>query len=155
MIETAETTYGPAAARSGTILPPDRHAEYALVSRRENAARLLSTGQEPPEALVEPSSSDIAGHPIAVYVNHGRWMVDCPGVDCWGAQVASRDDHRFFCVTCGNNFIGGRWLAVVWPDDADGIAAALSVRPVTFRNWTPDVALEQLLRDNADPVNGL
>ena len=104
--------------------------------------------------MIDPSSADVAGSPVAVTVNYGRWIVDCPGVDCSGAQIASRDDHRFFCVTCGNNFVGGRFLPVTWPDDPDAIDAALSVRPVQFRNWTGE-PVDDLLRDNADPANGL
>ena len=145
MLATAETIYGPRLAPLGVLLPPDRHAEYPLALQR-------AISNNP--VIHEPASDEVAGAPVEVRVNHGRWVVECPGVGCGDAQVASRDDHRFFCITCGNPFVAGRWVATVWPDDVDGIDAALSVRPETFRNWHGE-SVDDLLRDNADPVNGL
>lgn len=154
MLETAETFYGPIAALLGTILPPDRHAEYILAIRRDAAGKAAASGLRPAEEFLEPASFEVAGHPIAVEVNHGRWIINCPGIPCGGAQVASRDDHRFFCVTCGNRFVDGRWLPVAWPPDPDGIVAALEPRPVSYQNWTGE-PVDDLLANNADPINGL
>ena len=156
MLDTAETTYGPMVARAGSILSPNRHAEYALVMRRQNAAEITARREQLPEKAHEPVSGDVVGAPVPVYVNYGRWVVDCPGEGCGGAQMASRDDHRFFCVTCGNAFVGGRWLATVWPNDRTvaAIDSALEKRPLRFQNWT-DEPVAVLLADNADPVNGL
>lgn len=161
VIATAETVYGPEAALAGYLLPPSRHAEYAIVTRRAAHGRLLAAGQTPPTPMLEPPSDQVAGVPVPAVVNHGRWIVRCPvfiddanRTTCSGAQIASRDDHRFFCVECGNPHVDGRWLPVAWPDDPDAIDAALAVRPVTYQNWEGE-PVETLLADNADPVNGL
>ena len=101
----------------------------------------------------EPRGDEVVGAPVAVIVNHGRWLVECPGLDCSDAQHASRDDHRFFCVSCYNAFVDTRWIPVTWPDDPDAIDRALSVRPLPYRNWNGE-PIDALLADNADPVNG-
>ena len=139
MLETAETFYGPAAARMGIILPSTRHAEYPLAMRRTGGP--------------EPRGDEVVGHPIPVVVNHGRWLVECPRHGCHAAQHASRDDHRFFCLDCHNDYLDTRWCAVAWPDDPDAIDAALLVRPVEYCNWNGE-PVDVLLADNADPVNG-
>lgn len=139
MLETAESFYGPRAARMGIFLPDTRHAEYPL--------RMRTTGGP------EPRGDEVVGFPIRVVVNHGRWLVLCPRDGCGDAQHASRDDHRFFCLTCHNDYLGVRWCAVEWPEDPDAVDAALSVRPVQYRNWNGE-PVDVLLADNADPVNG-
>jgi hypothetical protein len=68
----------------------------------------------------------------------GRWVVDCPW--CASAQHASREDHRFFCVECGNAAVRGQWISVVWPDDAEiaRVEELLSCRPSKDNQfWTP------------------
>lgn len=77
------------------------------------------------------------------YVNHGRWMIDCPW-GCNSAQYAARSDRRFFCVECDS---GGtaQWAPVEWPDDLEvaAIEAALGLRPdETLRNWEPPTMRE-------------
>lgn len=76
-------------------------------------------------------------------VNHGRWVVPCPF--CPGAQLASEDDHRFFCVDCLHaGRAEGRWLRVVWPRHRDAIEEVLAVRPEVNRNWVPGETVEDL-----------
>src|SRR5512134_438542 len=66
------------------------------------------------------------------YVNHGRWIADCPFPDCGNAEKLQPRQSTFYCTNC--RFVGD----VVWPGDADGIDAALSQRPVPqTRNWAP------------------
>lgn len=79
---------------------------------------------------------------VAVYANHGRWIVECP--DCRGAQIASAVDHRFMCCECANAAVGGLWRAVVWPEEHAEIDRALSVRPLENQNWSPGETLEDL-----------
>lgn len=73
---------------------------------------------------------------LEVYVNHGRWVVDCP--DCRNAQLAHRTDHRFLCNNCGNGAVDGLWRLTVWPDNAAAIEQELERRadPQT-QNWHP------------------
>src|ERR1019366_9571036 len=72
-----------------------------------------------------------------VRVCHGVWLVDCPW--CGSAQRASREDHRFFCVECENNTVGGNaWIPVKWPKEWREIEALLGVRPTpACMNWFP------------------
>ncbi len=83
---------------------------------------------------------------IPVYVNHGRWVVDCP--DCNGAQLACRTDRRFMCDECGNITIGGLWRPVDWPADIAAIEAVLQVRPLANQNWAPGETVQDLAADN-------
>ena len=68
-------------------------------------------------------------------VDWGRWLADCPS--CSSAQNASREDHRFFCVECGNVAVGGQWIEVVWPSDAEmrRVEELLSMRPSKDNQW--------------------
>lgn len=69
-------------------------------------------------------------------VNYGRWLVDCPW--CGSAQNASREDHRFFCVECGNNTVKNVWIPVEWPPEWREIELLLGVRPIPANmNWFP------------------
>lgn len=69
------------------------------------------------------------------YVNHGRWIADCPRPYCGNALKLLPRQTQFYCAPEG----GCQQIAeVLWPADADGITAALEVRPVpTTRNWEP------------------
>lgn len=82
------------------------------------------------------------------YVNHGRWVADCPG-GCGGAELAH--DDVFMCRECGNVVTRHRPIALVWPaeEDVRAIEAALVVRPVLNRNWAIDETIGALLAENA------
>lgn len=53
----------------------------------------------------------------AAYEDAGRIVVACPW--CPSAQLASREDRRFWCVRCENARAGGRPLKVVWPEGGE------------------------------------
>jgi hypothetical protein len=65
------------------------------------------------------------------YVNHGRWIADCPD-ECGGATML---DPRQNYIVCGNC----KGLSTVeWPADPDGITEALDERRnAQNRNWYP------------------
>jgi ribosomal protein L37AE/L43A len=86
---------------------------------------------------------------VEVYVNEGRWVVECP--DCHSAQFAARDDHRFLCHECANVAVGGLWRPVVWPSkNAVGdIEAALDKRKPVNANWLPGETPAMLQAENA------
>jgi hypothetical protein len=69
------------------------------------------------------------------YVNHGRWIADCPFPYCANAMALEPRQGMFQCGGQG----GCQQLAEVeWPADPDGIWEALSKRPVPgTRNWFP------------------
>lgn len=66
------------------------------------------------------------------YVNHGRWIADCTRLHCGGAELLSAGQAVLHCSNCR------QVQDVRWPDDPDGIWAALAARPVPqTRNWAP------------------
>ena len=83
------------------------------------------------------------------YVNHGRWVADCP-FGCGGAELAR--EEWFICRECLNYGHAGARLPLVWPDDEDirAIEAALVVRPVLNRNWCPNESIGVLLAENVE-----
>lgn len=92
------------------------------------------------------------GPVLAAFVNHGRWIVQCPG--CPLVSLASRQDHRFFCSECGNALDGGRWLPVRWPEDWETIEQVLGARlDRRTRNWSPGERIEELRAENV--ANGV
>lgn len=76
------------------------------------------------------------------YVNHGRWVADCPTVGCYEAhQVAPGE--RFTCSECGYTAMPA------FPPEMRLIEAALSRRllPAT-RNWYPGETVADLETEN-------
>lgn len=69
------------------------------------------------------------------YMNHGRWICDCPRPFCANALKLQPKQAEFYCAPEG----GCQQVASVeWPDDVDEITRALSARPVlATRNWAP------------------
>ena len=136
-LETAEVRYAnaliteasaPVAAWCSILYPPVAHM-----------GKWKLAGQRPPG---EPE--------LRAYVNHGRWVVDCPF--CGSAQLASESDRRFFCAGsdgCANHQAGHRFLPVRWPDQAAEIEEILLERPQAVnQNWQPGETLTRLLEEN-------
>ena len=105
-------------------------------------------------SLPEPTPATIAGR-VQARVNHGRWLVDCPG--CNSALVIDLDEPVYMCVECGNAANGGRWLRVIFPRQRKGIEAELLKRPygrnpedAPTRNWEPGETVADLRRENAE-----
>lgn len=74
----------------------------------------------------------LRGPKAIAYVNHGRWVADCPLND-GGARVVS-PDYEFWCIECGNTF------QVEWPDKKTmrDITTVLEQRPDrTTQNFNP------------------
>lgn len=70
------------------------------------------------------------------FVNHGRWIAECPRDLCSNALALESRQGRFVCDTepdgCGAD------APIEWPPDADEIWKALQRRPVpATRNWFP------------------
>lgn len=67
------------------------------------------------------------------YVNHGRWVADCPYQYCGNAVALEPKQTTFHCM-------GGCQLITElrWPPDAEDITEALAARPFPLtRNWAP------------------
>lgn len=105
-----------------------------------------------------PSYASAAGLALA-YINHGRWVVDCPSGD-GGALVITKAEPFFMCPYCANEANGGRWYRIVIPPNAADIEAALLARPAIrgwearHRNWHPGTLLQQLLDENLERLGG-
>lgn len=89
---------------------------------------------------------------LAAYVNHGRWIVECP--NCSSALVVSEQDPRFICVECGSPENRSCWYAVAFPADKADIEEALLRRPARdgfragTRNWETRETVADLRREN-------
>lgn len=81
-----------------------------------------------------PIAVALGAPPVSAYVNHGRWMVDCP--ICGAARNVTPGRH-FWCAACGNQRYAGAALVITWPDDIDAIGELLAVRPRENQNYDP------------------
>ena len=105
--------------------------------------------------LPEPTAGNTSGE-IAARINHGRWLVDCPG--CNSALVVDLSEEVFMCVECGNSDNGGKWFAVTIPTDRAAIEAELLKRPMNGRNpaeavnrnWESGETVATLKQENID-----
>jgi len=130
VFDTAETIYG---AAPGVTPAEHPTVKYGLPG---DVAAMVKAGQSATRA--------------SAWVDHSRWLVNCPDPTCVGCQYASKGDPRFFCNYCHNAAAGG-WVSVDWPDDVEGIEAALAARPdPRTRNWKPGESVDDLLRENAE-----
>lgn len=95
-----------------------------------------------------PKQADAKGrlHP---YVNHGRWVVDCPCKGCGGAVVVSRAEAFFLCPLCCNADNDGQWYRVEFPAHRAQIEIELLKRPVRpTRNWRAHESVADLRQEN-------
>lgn len=67
------------------------------------------------------------------YINHDRWVADCPRKYCTNAVQLEPRQTTFHCEG-GCNLV----TPIEWPADADELWEALQQRPVpATRNWAP------------------
>lgn len=85
--------------------------------------------------LVEPAPMGTAldGPHVPAYVNHGRWIGDCPV--CRSARNLAVG-RLFWCPACGNERWASAGLVVDWPD-IETISQVLEVRPRENQNYDP------------------
>jgi len=79
------------------------------------------------------------GDTVHAYVNHGRWVADCP---CNGAELVAPGE-LMVCGSCGAR------NEVKFPANIDGIEGALEMRPPTNQNWHGE-SVESLVAENID-----
>lgn len=93
--------------------------------------------------VAEPVPGDPVGPPVMARVDHGRWLGDCDLDDplrkrvCRAAQQLHPTDRRFYCCTCANASVDGRWRTVVWPADPPTVEQPLQGLPPAQQNWRP------------------
>ena len=101
-----------------------------------------------------PAQDGVTDGEIVAYVNHGRWVAECP--DCAGAQLVSETERRFWCLNCGNAAVNFAWRHVRMPQKRTAIEAELVIRPAArseraiTRNWLPGETVEDLQRENVE-----
>lgn len=86
---------------------------------------------------------------VSAYINHGRWVADCPNPDCRGALVVTVADPILLCTDCGNEANGGKPFTVVFPAQREAIERELMKRPLLARkakarNWQPGETIADL-----------
>lgn len=123
-----------ASAYAVSGIPAARGAEWIHHQLKSTSAP-LNAGTDPEAA-------------IPAYVNHGRWVVDCP--DCRNAQLVCRTDLRFLCNECGNIAAGKLWRTVIWPASSATIEKLLEDRPHQYQNWNPGESMENLAMENLE-----
>lgn len=80
---------------------------------------------------------------LIAYVNHGRWIVDCP---CGAGSATDPAWREARCFGCGTVYAN-----VVFPPDEDRarIEALLMKRPrIEHRNWFPHERVDDLAAEN-------
>lgn len=80
-----------------------------------------------------------ANDPAIVYINHGRYVADCPA-GCNNAMVIDSGQTAFLCGVWHKGELKGGCFATAtlqWPSDPVGLMVALSGREVQHRNWAP------------------
>lgn len=114
----------------------------------DSAAHVAMTAWTAPREMAAALNADLGPRSVAVavYANHGRWIVECP--DCRGAQLAHPVDQRFMCNSCANAAVGGLWRPTLWPKNRADIESALHVRPVEARNWINGETVAHLRAEN-------
>jgi len=122
----------------------------------EGHARKLNRGAKGP---LVPALGDVArdAPPAVAYVNHGRWVADCPTDGCGGALDVAHDLPGFWCPYCLNANAGGRWRVIAWPSGRDEreIETALAARPhAANANWWPWETVDGLRLENAQHGHG-
>jgi len=89
------------------------------------------------------------GREITAEINHGRWIIRCPF--CKGAELADKQDKRFFCLSCHNKENGGKYVSVVFPDEEVEIESELAKRgKENQRNWKNPETLEGIKSENKE-----
>lgn len=86
----------------------------------------------------------VEGRHVLAYVNHSRWVADCPEDGCQGTEFVDGAWPRFVCISCGS----GVWR-VVFPKDRLAIEALLLTRPEEEnRNWSNGEDVADLKAEN-------
>ncbi len=84
---------------------------------------------------------------VYAYVNHGRWVADCP-LGC-GCAAIVQPGQPFDCRSRGGGFCcDALGSPVVCPPDALAIEHVLAGRPTPNRNWYVGETVDALRAEN-------
>jgi len=103
-----------------------------------------------------PDPSGNTSGEVPARINHGRWLVDCPG--CNSALIIDLEHRVFMCVECANAGNDGKWFAVTVPGNRTIIESELLKRPwngrnpaeAVNRNWEPGETVATLKQENTE-----
>ena len=91
------------------------------------------------------------------YLNHGRWVVECPRKTCRGAmKVKPSGPAKLRCicpddVVCDHGDVCKQPIEPQFPDDVVGIVETVAKRPdPASRNWEPGETVELLTAENIE-----
>lgn len=113
------------------------------------------------------------------YLNHGRWLVDCPKHGQNGAHEVAPETTEYIAPCCYPGVIAtftgmvkghpqvvpdvsaratatarakanGEIHTVVFPENTDEIMEVISMRPIPDQNWQPNESVELMLEQNAE-----
>ena len=72
---------------------------------------------------------------LVAYLNHSRWVADCPMAECNGGIALWHDNPRAACLDCGTIF-----TSIEWPKETDmarALVAASGMRHEDEVNYDP------------------
>lgn len=127
-----------------TQLRYDNPAQYDLWLRK------LATNSGHPHNCFRGQDELDKKEVVAIaYVNHGRWVADCPS-GCGGAMLLD-PEIPFMCGECFNVELDGRWRQIEWPKERAAIEAVLERRRLGInRNWNPGESVADLQAENQE-----
>ena len=91
--------------------------------------------RHPGRPIPSETATDVS---VIAYVNRGRWVVECPELDCFSAIVVTKAEPRFLCTRCALPTTGGKWVPIDFPPAAESAEAerTLLQRPTARRmDW--------------------
>lgn len=104
--------------------------------------------------LPDPADVGATQSTVNAYINHGRWVVECP-LGHNDAVIVSDGAPYYICTVGGAGENGGRWYTVLFPGERKDIEVELlkrvSTHPykdATLRNWNHAETVDDLKQQN-------
>lgn len=90
-----------------------------------------------------------------VYHNYGRWIVDCPSVNCLASVRAEMGLTMMLCdchddTICQHGPVCATPIPLEWPNNPGAIVEVLAGRQIPNRNWVPGESLKDLELENLE-----
>ena len=126
----------------------DQDSHHRWVISRGSVKQRMAQLRINASQLGDPNTPDTNASRAVAYVNHGRWVADCPSEYCRSAMAVT-PGHMFMCGGCLNVEIGSRYRMIEWPQERGAIEEALAARPVPeVANWRPGETTRHLRDEN-------
>lgn len=124
--------------------------KLAAFWRRYQPAKGMPKIGDPETGEIDMSALD----KVEAFIDHGRWIVECPSSVCAWAILAPDVETIFVCASCGTP----EYFRIVFPRSRQSIETELMKRPsripgdpwkADHRNWRPGETLGFLRQENA------